>query len=55
MNVLVSDTTTSYDNWLVVRTLRDVQGIVGNIDNLVYHKSSETSDDKIKYLTDINK
>lgn len=55
MNVLVSDTTTSYDNWLVVRTLRDVQGIVGNIDNLVYHKSSESSDDKIKYLTEINK
>ena len=55
MNVLVSDTTTVYDNWLVVRSLKDSLDIVGNIDNLVYHKSRESSEDKIKYLTKIYK
>ena len=53
MNVLVSDTTTVYDNWLVVRSLDKVLDIVGNIDNLVYHTSKESSDDKIKYLSNI--
>lgn len=55
MNVLVSDTTTTYGDWLVVRTLQDVMGIVGNIENLVFHKSMESSEDKIKYLTSISK
>jgi hypothetical protein len=55
MNVLVSDTTNRYDSWLVVRGLKDVKDIVGNIDNLIYHKSMESSEDKIRYLTDLYK
>ena len=55
MNVLVSDTTKVYDDWIVVRALKDVSSIVGNIDYLVYHKSNELSETKIKYLSDIYK
>lgn len=55
MNILVSDKTSKYNDWLVVRSLQDVLSIVGNIEYLVLHKSKETSDDKIKYLTMISK
>lgn len=55
MNILISDTTLVYETWLVVRTLKDASDIVGNIENLIYHKSSETSEDKIRYLSEIYK
>ena len=55
MNVLVSDTSKKYENWVVVRTLLDVVKLRGTVENLVFHKSSETVDDKIKYLTSISK
>lgn len=50
MNILVSDISNTYTNWVVLRSLKDVIGIVGNIDYLVYHKSKESSDEKIQYL-----
>lgn len=53
MNVLVSDVSNTYKDWVVVRSLKDVLSIVGNIDNLVYHKSKESSEDKIRYLNEI--
>lgn len=55
MNVLVSDTTNSYSDWVVVRNLSDVNEIVGNIDYLVYHKSKESPEGKIKALSKIGK
>lgn len=54
MNVLVSDTTLQFSNWIVVRTLKKVRDVTGNIDNLVVHKSTESSEDKIKYLKEIS-
>ncbi len=55
MNVLVSDTTNSYSDWVVVRNLSDVNEIVGNIDYLVYHKSKESPEGKIKVLSKIGR
>lgn len=55
MNVLVSDTTNSYSDWVVVRNLSDVNEIVGNIDYLVYHKSKESPEGKIKALSKIGR
>jgi len=53
MNVLVSDVSNTYTNWVVLRSLKDVMSIVGNIEYIVYHKSKETSNEKIRYLNDI--
>lgn len=55
MNILVSDTTKTYEGWLVLRTLGDVERVVGNIDNLVYYRSKEPTDEKIKHLSNIYK
>lgn len=55
MNVLVSDTSKKYERWVVVRTLHDVINLRGSVENLVFHKSSENTEVKIKYLTDISK
>lgn len=55
MNILVSDTTKTYDGWLVLRSLGDVESIVGTVDNLVYHRSKEATEDKIRHLSSIFK
>lgn len=53
MNVLVSDISESYINWVIVRSLQDVIGLVGNVENLVYHKSKESSSEKIRLLSEV--
>lgn len=55
MKILVSDSTISYKNWIVVRTLKDAIGVVGFVEGLIYHKSQESSEDKIKYMTAFSK
>ena len=55
MNVLVTDRTKSYDNWMVVRSLQEVVDIVGSVDVLVYNASRESSADKISLLNEIYK
>ena len=50
MNVLVTDMTNEYEGWLVCRSVSDVLSITGTLENLVFHKSKERSDDKVKYL-----
>ena len=55
MNILVSDSTISYKNWIVVRTIKDALSVVGFVEGLVYHKSQEKSEDKIKFMTEFSK
>lgn len=51
MNVVVSNNKIDYEGFIKVSTLKDVIDIVGTIDFLIYHKSSETSEEKVDYLS----
>lgn len=53
MNVLVSDINKDFKEWVLLRSLKDVDGVVGVIDTLVYHKSKESYEDKIEFLHNI--
>lgn len=50
MNVIVSSSR-RYDGWTVVDRLQDLTVMVGEINFLVYHKSLESAEDCVKYLT----
>ena len=50
MNVIVTSGR-RYEGWTVVDKLQDLHVIVGDIDYLVYHKSLESAEDCVKYLT----
>lgn len=51
MNVVVSNNAINYKGFLKVSKLADVEKITGKIDCLVYHKSNESSEEKVAYLT----
>lgn len=51
MNIIVTSNKVEYANFMKVKTLQEVFGIVGSIDFLVYHKSSETQEQKVDCLT----
>lgn len=51
MNIVVSNNNVEYTGFVKVAALADVGSVVGSIDCLIYHKSSETSDEAIKYLS----
>ena len=55
MNILVSDSTVKYNSWLVVRTLKDALAVVGSVEGLVFHKSKESSEEKMRYITELSK
>ena len=55
MNILVSDSTVKYNSWLVVRTLKDALAVVGAVEGLVFHKSKESSEEKMRYITELSK
>lgn len=50
MNVIVSSGK-RYNGWTVADKLQDLVVMVGEIDFLVYHKSPESAEDCVKYLT----
>lgn len=53
MRIIVTNKNVDYGNFLVVRTLKDVDETVGSIDILVYHKSGETREEKVELLSKI--
>lgn len=50
MNIIVTSGR-RYDGWTVVDKLQDLTVMVGEINFLVYHKSLESAEDCVKYLT----
>lgn len=53
MNVVVTNNKIDYDNFVKVLSLKDVCDIVGSIEFLVFHKSSETQEQKVEYLSEL--
>lgn len=53
MNVVVTNNKIDYDNFVKVLSLKDVCEIVGSIEFLVFHKSSETQEQKVEYLSEL--
>lgn len=53
MNVVVTNNKIDYDNFVKVLSLRDVCEIVGSIEYLVFHRSSETQEQKVEYLSEL--
>lgn len=51
MNVIVTSNNIEYNGFVKVSSLSDVGTIVGSIDFLVFHKSTETREEKVEYLT----
>lgn len=54
MNVIVTDSSIEYTDFLKVGMLKDAESIVGTIDFFVYHKSSEDVQERLKYLSKIH-
>lgn len=52
MNVIVTSGK-SYNGWSVVGRLQDLSVLVGDIQFLIYHKSPESAEDCIKYISTI--
>lgn len=53
MNIIVTKSKISYDGFLSVATLSEACSTVGRIEFLVYTKSSESSEEKVNYLTEL--
>lgn len=51
MNVIVTNNMIEYKGFMKLKTLKEVLNIKGTIDFLVYHKSNETRENKVEYLT----
>lgn len=51
MNIIVTNNMIKYDGFMKLRTLKEANDTVGSIDFLVYHKSNETRENKVEYLT----
>lgn len=51
MNIIVTSNKIDYSGFMKVKTLQEVLGVVGSIDFLVYHKSSESQEQKVDCLT----
>lgn len=52
MRVIVSSGK-SYEGWTTVNRLQDIDVLVGDIDFIVYHKSPESPEDCVKYLSSV--
>lgn len=53
MNVIVSNNAIEYTGFIKVSKLQDVSSITGKIGFLVYHKSNESIEDKVRLLTNL--
>lgn len=51
MNIIVSNNKVDYTGFVKVPTLKNAVDVVGSVDILVYHKSNESRDEKVEYLT----
>lgn len=51
MNIVVTTNKVEYSGFIKVKSLKEVDGIVGTIDYLVYHKSSEDKDTIVDLLS----
>lgn len=53
MNIIVTDNKVQYNDFLKVSTLQQAIEVRGNVQYLIYHKSPEPVDEKVKLLTKI--
>lgn len=53
MNIVVTTNKIDYSGFIKVKSLKEVEAIVGTIDYLVYHKSNESKDDIVDLLSRI--
>lgn len=51
MNIIVTDNKVEYEGFLKVSCLKDTLDTMGSIEFLVYHKSNETQEEKVEYLS----
>ena len=51
MNILVTNNMVEYKGFIKVKTLKEACEVVGNVDCLIYHKSNESKESKVDYLT----
>lgn len=51
MNIIVTSNKVDYEGFLKVKSLQEAVEVVGSIDFLVYHRSSESADVKVSILT----
>lgn len=51
MNIIVTNNTIDYDDFLKITSLKEAIDIVGSINVFVYHTSSEPEDEKVRYLS----
>lgn len=53
MKIVVTNNTIEYEGFLKLKTLEEAVKTLGNIEALVYHKSNETVEKKVEYLTQL--
>ena len=53
MNIIITDSKLNYNGFLKLRDLKSAVGTHGNIDFLVYYRSNESDNDKIRYLNQL--
>ena len=53
MKIVVTNNTIEYEGFLKLKTLEEVLKTLGRIEALVYHKSNETIEKKVEYLTQL--
>lgn len=51
MKIVVTNNTIEYEGFLKLRTLEEAVKTLGNIEALVYHKSNESIEKRVEYLT----
>ena len=51
MNIIVTNNMIKYEGFMKLKTLEEASKVVGSIEFLVYHKSNETRENKVEYLT----
>ena len=51
MNIIITDSKLNYNGFLKLRDLKSAVGTHGNIDFLVYYRSNESDNDKIRLAT----
>ena len=53
MDVVVSNNAKKYDGFIKVSKLQEALSLTGDIDTIVIHKTNESKDEKVKYLTQL--
>jgi hypothetical protein len=52
MNLIVSDNNVYYSGWTKISRLADLLHLVGEVDYLVFHKSTESEEDSVRMLSE---